>query len=60
MAMMGKLSMDVNDTWAMYSMGRVSALTMVARVESPSEMAMGTPMAHKTTKYPKSAVRGSI
>ena len=50
MAMMGKLSMEVKEICAMYSMGSVSALMMVASVERPRQMAMGTPMAQSTTK----------
>ena len=52
--------MEVKATCDMYCMGNVSALMMVARVESPREMAMGTPRAHSTTKYPKSPVSGSM
>ncbi len=59
MAMIGKLSMEVKLTCAMYSMGRVSAQRMVARVASPRLMATGTPMAQSRTKYPKRQGRGS-
>jgi len=50
MAMMGKLSMDVKQTWAMYSMGRVWEQMMVARVDRPRLMAMGTPMTQSRAK----------
>ncbi len=59
-AMVGKLSIEVKVTWAMYSMGKVSALIIVASVERPRLMAIGTPMAQSTTKYPKSACKGSM
>ncbi|KAF5044584.1 hypothetical protein DSECCO2_490220 [anaerobic digester metagenome] len=60
MAMIGKESMEVNAVWARYSMGRVSAQMTVARVESPREMAMGTPITHRIPKYPNRAGRGSM
>ena len=45
-----ELSMEVKATWAMYSMGRVSALIMVASVDRPREMAIGTPIMQSKTK----------
>ena len=50
MAMVGKLSSEVKDTWARYSMGSVSAQRMVVSADMPRPMAMGTPVTQKMRK----------